>query len=524
MSEQTTISLVLSQLKQRPEMSKQQLEELKRKYSAQAGLQSVVSNKKLITEIKKESGNPASLSRLLVQKLRKSAGRSMSGISVIAVMLPPVSCPYQCAYCPSSSIAAKSYTGYEPAALRARQNDFDAFKQVSARLKQFEDNGHDPQKCELIVMGGTFNTLSIEFQKFFVKRAFDAFNQASSATLEEALRLNENSARRVVAMTIETRPDWAGEEQVRHLMEMGMTRIELGVQSLDDEVLVRVKRGHGVREVVEATQNCKDAFLKVGYHMMPGLFSTTEKDVGMAKRLFEEPGFKPDMLKIYPTLVIPGTELHELWEKGNFQPYDEETAVEAIARIKQFVPEYCRIMRIDRDIPTPQIAAGVKKTNLRELVKRKCVELGINCRCIRCREVGLKQWKQNKKIDLTRAELKKLEYEASGGREVFIDFEIEEEDALVAFLRLRIPSNFEENKVMGVRELRVYGEQVPIGQPAIESAAQHKSFGKKLMQEAEELARERGAEELWVTSGVGVREYYRKRGYERKGVYMAKLL
>lgn len=535
------LTVVLEKLAETPEFGKEELEKLKRKYSRELGLSQLISNAQLIAELRKNSAKGIDGNwemdenkKELIGRLRKSAVRSMSGVNVVAIMLPPVSCPYHCAYCPTSKIAAKSYTGHEPAALRARQNNFDSYLQVQARLSQFELNGHLTEKCELIVMGGTFNTLAKSFQTEFVKRAYDAFNGRESASLEEAIALNESARHRVVALTFETRPDWARKEHVADLLAFGATRIELGVQSLDNAVLARVKRGHGVNETVQATQNCKDAFLKVGYHLMPGLYSTPDNDEETMKKVFEEERFKPDMLKIYPTLVIPGTELYELWKKGEFEPYDEERASEAIARMKRHVPEYCRIMRVDRDIPTHQIAAGVKKTNLRELVERKCAELGVKCRCIRCREAGLKQHKAGAKINFEDAELKIDEYAASGGKEFFLHFEDKGNDALIAFLRLRSPSNFGEetgnkqatqNKlVMGVRELRVYGEQLPIGDHSNPVSPQHRSFGKKLMLEAEEIARREGAEELAVTSGVGVREYYAKLGYSKNAPYMAKRL
>ncbi len=517
------LSMAVEELSLKPEMSLQEVEKLKRKHSQKLGLAQIISNSQLIAELKKRGADGDAE---LIHKLRKSAVRSMSGVNVVAIMLPPVSCPYKCAYCPTSTIAAKSYTGHEPAALRARQNDFDSYRQVESRLAQFELNGHLTEKCELIVMGGTFNTLAKSFQEEFVKRAYDAFNQKESASLDQAIILNESARHRVVALTFETRPDWAGKQHVQDFLRFGATRIELGVQSLDDEVLAKVKRGHGVAETIDATRNCKDAFLKVGYHIMPGLYSTPDKDEQAMKTVFEDQRFRPDMLKIYPTLVIPGTELYELWKKGEFEPYDEEKAAEAIARMKKHVPEYCRIMRVDRDIPTHQIAAGVKKTNLRELVEKKCVELGIKCRCIRCREAGLRQHKRAQTIDFQNAHLKVDKYYASEGKEFFLHFEDASNDALIGFLRLRKPSEFgtEGNLSMGVRELRVYGEQLPIGDHSQTSSPQHKSFGKKLMQAAEEIAAQEGGQELLVTSGVGVREYYGKLGYCKSGTYMSKKL
>ena len=451
--------------------------------------------------------------------LKTRRARSLSGVSVIAVMIKPVSCPYTCIYCPTSALAAKSYTGFEPAALRARSNDFDSFKQVSSRLAQLKAIGHDPQKCELIVMGGTFNAQPFGYQKSFVKGAYDAFNEFESKTLAQSMEANETARHRVIGLTFETRPDWASPRQIAQLLDFGATRIELGVQSLDDRALVKAKRGHGVRETIAATKNVKNAFLKVGYHIMPGLFSTPAKDERMFRTLFGKPEFQPDMLKIYPTLVMPGTKLFELWEKGEFEPYGDDKAAKVIARGKKFVPRYCRIMRVDRDIPSQHIAAGVKKTNLRELVKKQLEKSNSKCVCIRCREAGLAS--RFRQIDFDSVEMHRLDYDANGGKEVFLSFDTAE-DFLAGFLRLRAFKDEKGGLKCGVRELRVYGEQVALGERNAK-ALQHKSFGKRLLEEAERIAREEwGAEKLSVTSGVGVREYYRKLGYRLEKPYVVK--
>ena len=492
--------------------SKRELDSLKRRVSEKYGLKDFVRNADVLAAL------PEIEKSKYLFLLKTRGVRSLSGVSVIAIMLKPISCPYRCAYCPTSELAAKSYTGFEPASLRARRNNFDSFKQVDSRLKQFYAIGHVPQKCELIVMGGTFNAEPLDYQEKFVKGAYDAFNGFASDSLEKAIEANETAPHRIIGLTFETRPDWAGEGEVCRLLDFGATRIELGVQSLDDEALKKVKRGHGVKESVEATKNVKNAFLKVGYHLMPGLYSTPEKDVKMFEEVFSNPDFKPDMLKIYPTLVIPGTELHALWEKGEFEPYREEIAASVIAQGKKFVSRYCRIMRVDRDIPSFKIADGVKKTNLRELVKAEVRKMGFNCKCIRCREAGLAS--RFKQVDFDSVEMHRLDYEASGGKEIFLSFDTAE-DYLIGFLRLRALEK-EGGLNCGVRELRVYGEQVAIGEKN-ENALQHKSFGKTLLAEAERIAKEEfDAKSLKVTSGVGVREYYKKQGYELRSPYMVK--
>jgi elongator complex protein 3 len=507
-----------------PKIGRNEIEALKKKHASAYGLAQVVGNDDLIAAAKALGMHE------LVPALRKGSVRSKSGVAVVAVMIRPVSCPYNCAYCPTSDIAAKSYTGHEPAALRARQNEFDAFRQAAARLRQFGDNGHETSKCEAIVMGGTFNVQPLEYQREFLKGLYDAFNEQKSDSLEQAIRQNETAPHRMVALTFETRPDCASPAQVSQLLEWGATRIELGVQSLSDEKLHKVRRGHGVSATVAATANCKDSFLKVCYHFMPGLFSSPQEDVAMFRRLFDEPEFRPDMLKIYPTLVIAGTELHDMWQRGEFTPYDTAVAAEVIAECKRYVPDYVRIMRVDRDIPTHQIAGGVKNLNLREYVAAKCIEKEIKCRCIRCRQAGISELKFGKKVDEGAVELKRLDYEASKGMEVFLSYEDVTNDLLVGFLRLRLPNadnvfrNEIDSTTAGVRELRVYGEHVAVGEKLI-GAEQHHGYGKRLLLEAERIAKEEwDCGKVLVTSGVGVREYYYKRGYAREGAYVAKPL
>jgi elongator complex protein 3 len=458
----------------------------------------------------------------------------MSGVTVVAIMTKPAWCPGECTYCPTSAIAAKSYTGYEPAARRARANDFDSHRQVSCRLDQFIANGHHPSKCELIIMGGTFNSLPEDYQRGFLKGAYDAFNQSESDSLEHAMLANESADHRVVGLVVETRPDWAQPEQVRQLLGWGMTKIELGVQSLDDAVLELTKRGHGVAESKRAAKTCKDAFLKVGFHLMLGLHSTPELEMQQLPKVFSDSALRPDMLKIYPALVIPGTPLHEQWLKGEFVPYTLEDVVKVVCEIKRNCPPYTRIMRINRDIPTPQIAAGVKNTNLREIVQQYMVGQGWKCRCIRCREAGLSSYKQGKPLDLQGLQLRRLDYESSGAKEVFLSYELEEEDLLAGFIRLRSPPEDTVDwhsigpavspQTAGVRELRVYGEQVEVGSTLV-GAAQHRHLGSTLLKEAEQIAKEEwDAKKIVVTAGVGVREYYRKFGYTNDGPYVSKPL
>jgi len=502
--------------------NKVELWQAKVRASERYGVAGVVRNSGILAHI------PESMRESkVVELLRIRPMRTISGVNVIAVMTKG-ECPGKCIYCPRGENAPKSYTGKEPAAMRAIQNEYDPFRQVNSRVRQLEEIGHRVSKCEVIVMGGTFNSMPKDYQEWFVKRCFDAMNGFESSTLEEAQSANETAARRVVGLTIETRPDWAGEEEVDELLRYGTTRIELGVQTLSEKVYRKVKRGHGVKEVIDATRVCKDSLLKVLYHMMPGLFAGKEEDVGSFRMLFEDERFRPDMLKIYPCLVMEGTELYNLWRKGEFKPYSAEEAAEVIADAMRFVPRYVRVMRVQRDIPSYLIADGVKKSNLRQLVEEKLKKEGRKCQCIRCREIGYRVMKDGVKPILKSIRLNRMDYDASGGKEVFLSFDEMKHDALVGFLRLRIPSERVHRKELrgaaGVRELHVYGEMLPVGKKRVKEF-QHMRFGRMLLEEAERIAKDEfGCRKLAVISGVGAREYYFKLGYKRDGPYVSKEL
>jgi len=450
--------------------------------------------------------------------LQRKPVRTLSGVAVVAVMTSPADCPHgRCLYCPGGkeSGSPQSYTGKEPAARRGSRNRYDPFSQTRDRLRQLESIGHPTDKVDLIIMGGTFTSRSREYQEAFVKGCFDAMNGTISSDLRQAHKLNASSGHRCIGLTVETRPDCFGEEEARFAMSLGATRVELGVQILDDHILQSVQRGHGVNEVVLSTRTAKNLGLKVCYHIMPGLpGSSPEKDLESFKRVFDDPRFRPDMLKIYPTLVVKNTPLYDMWVRGEYRPYTTGEAVELIGRMKSTVPRYARIQRIQRDIPVPLIEAGVDKGHLRELVRKWMKEHGLVCSCVRCREVGLrgiKQWAEE-------PEMETIEYEASGGREIFLSYKLPSNDALIAFLRLRLNGS----GVARVRELKVFGPMVPLGERR--PGWQHRGYGKRLMQEAEEIARARGCDEIAVTSGVGVRHYYRSLGYVLKTPYMVKSL
>lgn len=460
--------------------------------------------------------------RLLVKK----PTRTLSGVAIVAVMARPGKCPGKCIYCPQGDNAPKSYTGKEPAARRAEMFGYDPFVQVTKRLEQLKAVGHSIDKIELIVMGGTFLSYPKKEQTLFVKRCFDALNRTDSKTLARAQRINETAKSRCVGLTIETRPDFCKKEHINTMLLLGATRVELGVQTLSDEIYKKVRRGHTIRDVVLATRLMKDSGLKVVYHMMPGLFQNKKQDLAMFKKLFESPDFRPDMLKIYPTLVISGTGLFNLWKSGKYVPLENEGASDLVAGIKQGIPHYCRIMRVQRDIPSDEIAAGVTAGNLRELVQKRLNARGLKCKCIRCREVGHTDFNFNQG-EFEPAAIFSEKYFASGGTEYFISLESKKREALYGYLRLRIPTKPFRKELAGktsiVRELKVFGTSVPIGERQA-GTIQHKGLGKQLMKIAEDLSANEGSKKISVIAAVGTRGYYRARGYSDDGAYVSKML
>jgi elongator complex protein 3 len=403
--------------------------------------------------------------------------------------------------------------------------------QVKGRIEQLEAIGHKVDKVELIVMGGTFPATPLDYQTWFVQRCLDAITDKESVTFEEAKKSAETSAIRNVGITVETRPDWAKETHIDNMLDMGVTRVELGVQSPRNDIYRLVGRKHKVQDVVEATRIMKDAGLKVLYHLMPGLpGSNPEKDIESFKEIFTNPAFRPDMIKIYPCLVLRGTRAYEWYRKGAYMPYTNEEAAKLIVEIKKVVPLWVRIMRVQRDIPAPLIVAGVNRSNLRQLVRQKLKAQGIRCKCIRCREVGHRMVMDNVKPNPDEVEILTRKYVASEGEEVFISAEDVESDVLVGYLRLRIPSEKAHRPEVRtepcsiVRELHVYGPLVPVGRHLAE-AWQHKGFGGVLLGEAERLSWEDyGLGRVLVISALGTKQYYKRFGYERDGVYMSKML
>jgi len=458
----------------------------------------------------------------------KKYARTISGVTPVAVMTLPMKCPGQCIYCPTFSAIPQSYTPESPAALRGRRCNYDAKRQVKSRLKVLSEMGHPTDKIELIVMGGTFLACPEHYQYQFIKDCYDALNGEESATLEEAKRLNETAAHRCTGLCIETRPDWCRQEEIDRMLEFGATRVELGVQILDDEIYRLVRRGHKVEDVVKATTLLREHGFKVHYHWMPGLpGSTPEKDLELSRRLFSDARFKPDGLKLYPTMVVVGTELEKWYREERYQPYDFDTMLNLMVDIKSSVLKYVRISRVLRDIPPKFIVAGLKDS-LRNVIKQRMEQQAIECKCIRCREYGHRA--QNG-WEIGEPKMVRMDYEASGGREIFLSFE-DEGETLFGLLRMRIQSKpiarlgqeIKGNLAL-IRELHVYGPEVSLSQrnPV---AAQHKGLGKALLREAERIAGEEfRVGQVVVLSGTGAKEYYRTEfGYSSQGDYMVKEL
>ena len=504
-----------------------ELESMKRAVCEKLGLASLPSNADLL-------GLATAWEREMLKMLVRKPTRTLSGVAVIATMTSPARCPHGvCVPCPGGvgceATSPQSYTGREPAAMRAAQHDFDPYDQVKARLGQLEEIGHPLDKAELIIMGGTITSRALGYQHWFVKRCLEAMNDYHSqdcrlkschqegaghysqwSSFDSVVKANQGSAIRNIGTTFETRPDWCRPEQIERMLALGATKVELGVQSTRDSILKIMKRGHNVEDVISANRDIRESGLKVGFHMMPGLpGSSLKEDLEVFKELFENSNFRPDYLKIYPTLVIEGTQLHRMYKRGEYRPLESEEAAELVSRAKEMLPRYVRLQRVQRDIPAYLIIAGVKKSNLRQLASQKLKNRGKRCQCIRCREAGLR--------GVYGGDLEMIHeiYQACGADEHFLSFE-GQDDTLVGFLRLRLGQNAR------VRELHIYGPMVPIG--TRKDGWQHQGYGAKLIKAAEEIASNAGYASLEITSGIGARAYYERLGYDLWPPYMTKPL
>jgi len=516
--------------------------------------------KEVPTDIQILLSAPADQVPFLRRFLLTKPTRALSGVQVVAIMTRPHKCPHgKCITCPGGidsefGDVPQSYTGREPATRRAVRNNYDPYLQVINRLEQYVAAGHIPQKIELIIMGGTFMAMDKAYRDSFVMYALKAMNDfgmffpggvldiekyreffempgrlddekreksirkkavglKGKSTLANEQQRNEAAFCRCVGMTLETRSDHADADE---MLRLGTTRVELGVQSVYDDSLVKMERGYGTEQNIKAIRELKDAGFKINAHYMPGLFVDLNRDLQGLKQLFSDPDYRPDMLKIYPCMVVKGTKLFDLWKKGKYSPLSTKQAASLIAEFKQYVPEYCRIMRVQRDIPTYMTEAGVGRTNLRQYVEQEMKKKGIKCRCIRCREIGRAEAEGKLGINI-------MEYEASHGREFFISADIG--DSIAGFCRLRFPSQKVRKEITMksaiVRELHVYGSAVEIGK---KGKVQHSGIGKRLLAKAEQVAAKHGKNKILVISGIGVREYYRKLGYRKGGAYMVRRL
>ena len=493
--------------------------------------------------------------------------RTLSGVAPLAIMTKPIACKHgKCTFCPGGPKSIfgdvpQSYTGNEPSTMRAIRASYDPYLIIFNRLEQFILLGQIPEKCEVIIQGGTFCSFPLDYQNEVIKYTLKGMNDFSDIFFEndnidfekfkeffelpgsirnsdrtlnihnkllklkgdssveiEQLR-NEISKIRSIALVIETKPDWCKENEINEILKLGTTRVELGIQTLKDDILKITNRGHNMNDTVESIRLLKDSFLKITLHIMPGLpKSSRDIDIEMFRELFDNQDFKPDSLKIYPCLVMPGTPLYNQYKRGEFEPLSTDAAAEIIAEGKRFVDKYCRIHRCQRDIPSTIVHAGAKKTNLRQIVTEVIAKKGIKCKCIRCREP------MNHLINHDNLEVKKQYYKSSGGEEIFISIEDTTNDIIIGFVRVRKPFKPFRPEITstsaGIRELHIYGKTISLGK---EGLIQHRGYGKILMHEAEKVAKEEwGCDKMIVISGIGAREYYKGIGYFKDGPYMSK--
>ncbi len=505
-----------------------------------------------------------------LKQLISKPSRTISGVAVVAVMTKPIKCPHgKCLPCPGGPDSAfgsvpQSYTGKEPATMRGIRNFYDPYLQIFNRLEQYLLLDHMPDKVELIIMGGTFPSFPKKYREEFVTYCFKALNDFSTyffkegkldfkkfkgffelptddmnnkeriskiqkkilalkgkSSLVKEHKKNESSVIRGIGLTIESRPDYAMLEHSNDMLKLGCTRVELGIQTTYNDVLKKMERGHSVEDSIKSMQVLKDLGFKVNVHIMLGLpGSNPEKDLSSLKDLFDNQNFRPDMIKIYPCMVLEGTKLYDLYKQGKYNPLTTKEAVEIISKFKAEVPPYVRIMRIQRDIPTKVTVAGVDKTNLRQYIQEYMKKQGVKCRCIRCRESG-----RAKKIE--NVEMLVRPYDASGGKEFFISLEDTKNDVLIGFCRLRFPSENLRKEITKksalIRELHVYSPLVQVGKQPDKKQLQHRGYGAMLLAKAQEIAKEQGYNKIVVISGIGVRNYYKGLGYKLEGPYMAKV-
>ena len=455
----------------------------------------------------------------VVTALQKKPTRSQAGVTVVTVLTKPYPCPGKCIFCPTDVRMPKSYLHDEPGAMRAERHAFDPYDQTASRIAALETIGHPADKIELLILGGTWSSYRRDYQEWFVKRCFDAMNGVESETLPEAQALNARAARRNVGLVVETRPDHVTPAELRWFRYLGVTKVQIGVQSLDDRILALNKRGETVEDVRNAMRLLRLAGFKIHAHWMPNLLGATpESDLQDFGRLWSDPALRPDELKIYPCMLLENAELYSYWQRGEYEPYDEETLVDLLVAVKAQVPRFVRINRVVRDIPTTNVVAGFKKANLRQVAQQRMREKGLQCQCIRCREI------RRESVTAGELALRVESYETDTTREYFLSFE-RADGRIAGFLRLSLPDPAQPHpfpelaRHAMIREVHVYGPAVPIGEES-QGEAQHVGLGAQLIARAKEMSRAAGCERIAVISAIGTRRYYARHGFAVDGLYM----
>ncbi|MCF7795180.1 tRNA uridine(34) 5-carboxymethylaminomethyl modification radical SAM/GNAT enzyme Elp3 [Patescibacteria group bacterium] len=520
---QEAIREIISKAKTKIKTAKD-LDEYKRKVAKKYKV-SILLNSDILKEYRKQLKlGKISKNQKLEDILRKRSIRTLSGIAPVAVLTKSYPCPGNCAYCPNEKDVPVSYLSNEPAVMRAIRCNYDPYVQVQDRLRALEVNGHNPNKIELIVIGGTWSFLPEDYKYWYIANCFKAANdynknkkgkiklQKNISNLKKHLqkeqKRNETAKYKIIGLTLETRPDYIDDKELLLMRDFGCTRVEIGVQAISDKILEINKRGHGVKEITDATKKLRQYGFKITYHFMPALpGSTPAKDFKMFAKMFSDERFQPDQIKFYPTVVTKGSLLYKWWQDGKYKPYSDKQLRSLIIKCKAVVPKYLRIIRLIRDIPGESIEAGNKITNLRQVMK----DQGVKCDCIRCRESRDKIVPKNLVNEI-------IGYDAGGGKEYFISITDNKKETLYAFCRLRIDKNSPVAPAI-IRELHVYGQLVPVGE---KKKTQHAGLGRKLMKKAEDIAKQEKAKEIAVISGVGVRNYYRHLGYKLKDTYLRK--
>jgi len=473
----------------------------------------------------------------LLERIRMKPMRTLSGVTTVTVLTKPYPCPGKCIFCPTDVRMPKSYLPDEPGAMRAVEHEFDPYAQVRSRILQLESLGHPTDKIELLILGGTWSSYKRDYQEWFVARCFEAMNTPltrpsdtppkgerglKDGELEETQAINETTHHRNVGLVIETRPDEIDPDEIHWLRHLGVTKVQMGAQSLDDRILDMNKRGHDVDCTRRATALLRAAGFKIVLHWMPNLHGATpESDREDFARLWD--GFCPDEIKIYPNQLLANAELYEYWQRGEFKPYTTQELIDLIADIKPTIPRYCRVNRVIRDIPSTNVVEGNRRTSLRQDIHDEMKRRGTHCQCVRCREV------RGKTVNAESLKLDDMTYRAGSAEEHFISY-VTPDDKLAGFVRLSLPK--EDSPQTGIsdlecaaliREVHVYGQSLPVGAEK-KGAAQHTGLGTRLLEEAESIAKANGFKRMAVISAVGTRGYYLGRGFERGELYLTKEL